>query len=88
MKVEFLKKFLRDIDKITNSKDKKNLFGIIEAVKSTDSLSEISGIKKLKGFDDAYRIRCGDYRIGVFIESETVLFARVAHRKEIYRIFP
>ncbi|MGH2412635.1 MAG: type II toxin-antitoxin system RelE family toxin, partial [Microcystaceae cyanobacterium] len=36
----------------------------------------------------AYRIRLGDYRIGLFIEGKTVTFARVLHRKEIYRYFP
>jgi mRNA interferase RelE/StbE len=51
-------------------------------------LSEIKNVKKLKGFSNAYRIRIGDYRIGVTFENNIVKFARVAHRKEIYKIFP
>ncbi len=47
-----------------------------------------AALKKLKGFDGAYRIRIGDYRVGLFIVQETITFARVLHRKEIYRYFP
>lgn len=35
-----------------------------------------------------YRIRIGDYRIGIFVEGKTVEFARVVHRKDIYQQFP
>ena len=48
----------------------------------------IVNLKKLKGFKTAYRIRIGDYRIGVFIDGDIVEFARVVHRKDIYRLFP
>ncbi|HAO10876.1 MAG TPA: plasmid stabilization protein, partial [Planktothrix sp. UBA8407] len=44
--------------------------------------------KKLKGDDNAYRLRVGDYRIGFYFDGETVTFARVLHRKDIYRYFP
>jgi mRNA-degrading endonuclease RelE of RelBE toxin-antitoxin system len=30
----------------------------------------------------------GNYRLGLIIEAETVIFVRVLHRKEIYRYFP
>jgi len=72
MKVEFLKKFLKDIDKISKPKDKETLIKIIETVEAANGLSNIPNIKKLTGFEDAYRIRSGDYRIGVFLESDTI----------------
>jgi len=88
MKVEFLKIFSKDIDKIKRPKDRKTILEIISMVKSAESVEEISAMKKLTGFEDAFRIRSGDYRIGVFIKADTVIFARVAHRKDIYRFFP
>lgn len=43
---------------------------------------------KLEGYKIAYRIKLGDYRIGVFIEDETIEFVRFVHRKDIYKKFP
>jgi mRNA-degrading endonuclease RelE of RelBE toxin-antitoxin system len=42
----------------------------------------------LVGFTTAYRIRIGDYRIGIFFKEDTVIFARILHRKDIYKLFP
>ena len=46
-----------------------------------------SGAKKLKGREDLWRIRVGDYRIVYEIRDRTlvVLVVRVAHRRDIYR---
>jgi mRNA interferase RelE/StbE len=35
-----------------------------------------------------YSIRIGDYRIGLALEKDTLVFVRCLHRKEIYRFFP
>ena len=45
------------------------------------------GVKKLKGADDLYRIRTGDYRVIYQIKDDIllVLVVRVAHRREVYR---
>ena len=88
MEVRYLKKFSKDLDKITQSKDEVRILEVIKSVKAAQSIEEIPGIKKLAGFDDAFRIRSGNYRLGVFVEESTVLFARVAHRKDIYKMFP
>ena len=46
-----------------------------------------SGVKKLSGEDDFYRIRVGDYRIVYQIRDNelVILVVRVAHRREVYR---
>jgi mRNA interferase RelE/StbE len=43
--------------------------------------------KKLKGHDDLWRIRTGDYRIvyEIWNEIPIVLVVHVAHRREAYR---
>ena len=40
------------------------------------------------GNENYYRFRVGDYRIGIVIEEDTVVFVRCLHRREIYRYFP
>jgi len=88
LKVAYLKKFSKDLDKIKQPNDQASILEIIELVKQTQDITEVPGIKKLKGYEGAFRIRFGDYRVGVFVSEELVEFARVAHRKDIYKIFP
>lgn len=88
MEVIFLDKFEKDIDKIKSKSVKSSIIKIIEHVEKANSISEIKNLKKLKGFSSAYRIRMGDFRIGVFIEDNKVEFARIIHRKDIYKMFP
>jgi mRNA interferase RelE/StbE len=44
----------------------------------------------MKGYPDKYKIRVGDYRIGLTVDAptNTLICQRVAHRRDIYRIFP
>ncbi|MBC6431080.1 type II toxin-antitoxin system RelE/ParE family toxin [Nostoc sp. HG1] len=51
---------------------------------------ELGYIEKLKGYSDKYKIRVGDYPIGITLHQATkrLICQRVAHRKDIYRIFP
>jgi mRNA interferase RelE/StbE len=45
-----------------------------------------SGCKKLKGGDNEWRIRVGDYRIIYAIDDtdRTIDVTRIAHRREVY----
>ena len=88
MKVEFLKKFSKDLDDIRTKSVKQALIRIIEVMEETDTLDKIPNTKKLKGHKTAYRTRLGDYRLGFFFENSTILLARFVHRKDIYKIFP
>lgn len=45
-------------------------------------------ISSIKGFKDYYRIRVGNYRIGFKKERHSIIFMRVKHRKDIYKVFP
>lgn len=44
--------------------------------------------EKMKGYKGFYKIRFGDYRVGLEIDGNNVILKRVLHRKEIYRYFP
>jgi len=88
MKVEFLKKFSKDLDDVRTRPVKQALIRVIELMEETDSLDKIPNTKKLKGHRTAYRTRVGDYRLGFFFENTTILLARFVHRKDIYKIFP
>lgn len=89
MKTEFRKSFARDLRK--KAKDRQLLERIQEAVlqvEEAENIYEISSIKKLTAEGEFYRIRVGDYRIGLVIEDDTARFVRMLHRRDIYRYFP
>jgi mRNA interferase RelE/StbE len=41
--------------------------------------------KKLKGYENSWRVRVGDYRVILKIENETMIVTKIAHRKDIYK---
>jgi len=59
----------------------------IEDVELAETTSRITNLKKFKGERGYYRIRFGNYRIGLKIEDDLVIFIRALHRKDIYRYF-
>lgn len=88
MKVTYRTNFGRDVKRIRQPGIKTHIEQAIVDVKQAVRWSDIPHIKKLANSVNAYRIRVGDYRIGVLIVGDTVDFARVLPRREIYRKFP
>jgi mRNA interferase RelE/StbE len=88
VKIAFTTRFSKDLSKIKQLAVREAVGGLIDTVKSAQSLSDIPHLKKLQGADDAYRLRVGDYRIGCWYREHTLIFARIADRKDLYRMFP
>lgn len=81
--------FIRDLKRLRGQPAFGRIRGLaFETILKVDDLSALTNVKKLQGYGDAYRIRVGDYRIGLTFDGETVTFRRVLHRKDIYRYFP
>ncbi len=64
------------------------LQAVVQSVEQAETLSALPNVTRLQGGDSFYRIRVGDYRIGIVLEAETVAFVRCLNRREIYRYFP
>jgi mRNA interferase RelE/StbE len=88
MNYEFEKAFVRDFRKLKSKELAEAIIEVIKRVSEASTPDEIPNLKKLTGYKSAFRIRTGDYRIGVIIEKSTVTFIAFAHRKEIYKRFP
>ncbi len=88
MKVEFKESFLKDLERVRDAAIRRRVKEIIEQVETAATPSDIANLKKLRGSERYYRIRTGDYRIGLVLEGDTVVFVRFLHRKDIYRYFP
>ncbi|ELS04544.1 Plasmid stabilization system protein [Xenococcus sp. PCC 7305] len=90
MKTEFKDSFLKDIRSIKDKKLLSRLEQFILTVESLDDLSQIPNLKKLKGQKNKvyYRSRIGNYRVGLIIKQDIVVFVRFLARKKVYRYFP
>jgi mRNA interferase RelE/StbE len=88
MKIEIKKSFLKDIKKQKNYKLEKKVKELLLSLQTKDDITQIENLRKLSGFKNFYRIRLGDYRIGVYFENEILYIVRCLHRKEIYKFFP
>ena len=88
MEVVYLRQALKDVNKIKNDKLKSKIFQVVTDLKMAENLSEIKNVKPMSGHSDAYRIRIGNYRLGVFYSEETITIARFVKREDIYKLFP
>ncbi len=88
MNLEFKGSFVKDLKKIKEKQLQGQIRELIEKVEASANITELENMKKLSGSDVYYRIRLGDYRVGLKIENNTVYFVRFLHRKDIYRYFP
>jgi mRNA interferase RelE/StbE len=88
MLVEVTSSFNKDISKL---RDKKLLIAIKATLQNIESAKDLAGIlhlKKLAGATNYFRIRVGDYRMGIYVDSDIVTIVRFLHRREVYRYFP
>ena len=88
MIVKIDKSFVKDAERIKDQRLLNRIASTIKKVIETDSLDKIHSVTKLKGESCYFRIRMGDYRIGLKAVGEMVYFIRILHRKEIYKYFP
>ena len=87
MQVEFRKKFLKELSKLPNPYQS-NIEEFVFDILPNYSLSEIGKIEKMKGYKDYFKIRFGDYRVGIKKENNIIIVETVKHRREIYKFFP
>jgi mRNA interferase RelE/StbE len=88
MITRFRDKFGKDIDKISDRNVLDDIADVIVNVEKATKPSEIKNLKKFKGDKTAFRIRIGNYRIGIFIIKNEVEFTRVLPKNKIYEYFP
>jgi mRNA interferase RelE/StbE len=88
MKIEFLAGFEKDLSRNRDKILAKIILDCINLFEKADKLSDLPNIKQLKGHTCAFRYRKGKYRIGFYLEDETIIFAAFDTREKIYPRFP
>jgi mRNA interferase RelE/StbE len=89
LKVEYRQLFLKDLKKLKKQAVYRQIFELaFEILPNAENLKDLSKVKTMKGYPNRYRIRIGNYRVGIEVFEEWVEMMRVLHRREFYRYFP
>ncbi len=88
MNIIYSRLALKDVKKVKDEKLKLALLELINDLKKAENLLDVNGIKKMSGHLDTYRIRIGDYRLGIYCSNNEVIIARFVKRNDIYKLFP
>ena len=88
MKITYNRKFQQDLEKLRDQKVKRALKERILQLQQAQSLLKVTGVKKIAGHPEAFRIRIGGYRLGFFSNSREVRIQRFLKRNDIYKVFP
>lgn len=88
-KVEYTKRFLKELASLPVDIQVR-VESIVFKELESDNPFDLRYLSKMKGYKDKYKIRVGDFRIGLTVDKKarTIICQRVAHRREIYQIFP
>jgi mRNA interferase RelE/StbE len=87
MEFIFLRSFEKDVARL-DIMTRKRVLKLIEQVTGASEIASLANSTRLVGHPNAYRLRIGEYRVGIFLQDGIVEFARVLHRKDIYKVFP
>lgn len=88
MKVNYQNSFLRDLKNIKDNSIVLQIKENIDRLIQSSTLKEVDNIKKIRGKNSAFRMGVKKYRIGFYVENNTIILSRVLHRKDIYKYFP
>ncbi|HDR14086.1 MAG TPA: type II toxin-antitoxin system RelE/ParE family toxin [Desulfobacteraceae bacterium] len=88
-KVEYKKRFLKELSKLPESVQAQAEKIVFESL-ICENPYDLGYLEQMRGFPDKYKIRIGQYRIGLTIDKQKkeIVCGRIAHRKDIYRLFP
>jgi mRNA interferase RelE/StbE len=88
-KIEYTKRFLKELADLPLEIQARVEPIIFEELESENPFA-LGYLEKMKGYADKYKIRVGDYRIGMTVDkkAQTLICQKIAHRREIYKIFP
>lgn len=70
MNTTFRSSFTRNLKKIKDTDILQRVQEVIAEVEAADCFACVGNLKKMSGTINFYRIRIGDYRIGIVVEGE------------------
>jgi len=88
MRLRFERAFVKDLQRLPGQA-REEVKRVLAELREAQQLRMVGSCKKLKGYSNYYRIRIGDYRLGLKdLGDGEIALLRILHRREIYRRFP
>jgi mRNA interferase RelE/StbE len=89
-RIVYKKVFLHELKKLPKDVRAKVEEFVFTTLPATADPLTLPNMQRLIGHREFYRVRFGDYRLGLRIDPQArvVECCRVKHRKDIYRFFP
>ena len=89
MQVRYRSSFRRDIRRVRNASLRRRIERKVAELEAATAISRVRGVEKVESANgNDYRIRIGNYRLGVTVENEVAVLVAFGHRSDIYRRFP
>ena len=84
MIIEYRKKFLKELSKIHIGERLRIESFVFKELPKANTIFELGNVEQMKGYPTYYKIRFGQYRIGLKMNDNKVILERALHRKDIY----
>ncbi len=88
MEIRYRTSFGRDLRRERNSDLRRRVEHTIEQLQGAPSVAGVPGLTSMRGYANHYRVRVGDYPMGIIVDGDTAILVRFLHRRDIYRHFP
>ena len=88
MRVVTRSSFSRDLRKIRDRKVRDKVEKFLDEACEASSLTHMANVLPMTDHEGYFRVRVGDYRVGPYLDGETLEIVRVLPRRDFYRVFP
>ena len=88
MQVEPSRLFRQDVRRLGSAELRRRLDLVIQELRAADNITQVTGVSRMTARGEHYRIRVGEYRLGITMDGATAVLRRFLPRGELYRRFP
>ncbi len=89
MELEYRASFVRDLGRIRNADVRRRVDRVVQDLEAAASIANVPRAARINSpAGRFYRIRIGNYRLGLALQDGTCILVRCLHRRDIYRRFP
>jgi mRNA interferase RelE/StbE len=80
-------KFRKQLSKLPKN-DQISVLDALETLEDAETFADISNMKALQGYKNYFRLRVGNWRIGLFWDGDMFQIQDVGKRGDFYKRFP